>query len=117
MFEITGAVNAAHVHVELLLVDRLAGLGLHVGPHQLRVDQGKILETDFVDRSHIGDHGNHLPLAQRRILGGGNRQPGQSFRHLARRGFAEGGNLFQIVEISGRDSLEFGGDQDIVGLQ
>ncbi|MCY1416442.1 hypothetical protein D9M71_319480 [compost metagenome] len=70
MLEVAGAVDAAHVAVEGVLLDLLAGLGVHGRLGGLRVDVLEILEADLVYRTQVGRHRDRLALAQRRVFTG-----------------------------------------------
>jgi hypothetical protein len=54
MLEIAGAVDAPHVLVQHLLVDRLAHGGFHVGNDGFRVDPLQRFDPDLVDLSDPG---------------------------------------------------------------
>ncbi|MNF79092.1 hypothetical protein D3C84_612980 [compost metagenome] len=107
VLEVVGAVEAPHVAVEGGLVDRLASLGVHGRLRGLRVDALEVLEAHLVDRTQVGYHGDQLALAQRGVFAGRDGESGESVGDLAGRNLTEGGDLFQMVEISGREVAEF----------
>ena len=101
MFKIIGAIDAEHVAVEYLLINRPIGLSLH---HRLRgnwVDELQILESYLVDRSQVRWHGNQLVMAQRSVFLRRDGELCKPIGHLACCSLAKRADLWQVVKVAG----------------
>ncbi len=101
MFKILHSINAPHILVENLLIDRFTHFGFHHRQRSIRIDTFEMFEADFIDRLRRRNMRDQLLLTQCGIFLGGDRKHLQPVGECARRCFAQRNNFRQVVEITG----------------
>src|SRR6185295_1875558 len=110
--EIAAAVDAAQIGADLLLAQRLAGLGLEQRAQHFGAGPPQTLEADFVHHAHRLELGD-LPAAQRFVLCRRQAVAAERLRQRARGVLTHAHRIAGAVEAAGRDVAQLGCDQHV----
>ena len=113
VLEVATTIDAPHVQVDRVAVERLADLGRQRLQDHLRRHPLRALDLDRLDHDGALLRRRGLALAQRRVLLRRQRIAAQLICHFPRCILADRDGLYQIVEVRGREVTELRHDQHI----